>query len=141
MEAVIADPEMVANLVENGATYLAAQPGRGEAHRQVRLPEDRDLVGHGAKVMVAPVGEHDAFVEAEQIAMLSADIFGALSDEQLAALTADQWAERAIADGVRLEQVYLADIDVLVDGHSVQNGGPIEFGHVLAGTPTSRHDA
>ena len=71
VQAFVAHAEMVSDLMEDGLADLLAETGGGEAHPKVRLAVDSDLVRHGTEVVIAPIGEHDPFIETQQIAVLS----------------------------------------------------------------------
>ena len=47
---------------------------------------------------------------------------------------ADNWV---YADAIRLEQLYLPEVTVLIDGVPVKTGSGLDFGSILAGTSTS----
>ncbi len=70
MQAIVIDTEVMADLVEDCSPDLPAESSRREPQGEVGLAEDRDLVGHGPKVVIATVGKHYPFIKAEQVAVL-----------------------------------------------------------------------
>ncbi len=112
MEALVAQAEVVADLVEDRLADLLAEPGGGEPHAEVGLAVDGDLVRHGCEVVLATVGQHHALVEAEEIAVLS-DLVGAralLDDDMQVVDTIDnplrELGEHLVDNLFKLDQVH-----------------------------------
>lgn len=69
VQAFVAHTEVMADFVKDGLADLFAETGLGEPHPKVGLPVDGDLVGHRPEVVIATVGQHDAFVEPKEVAV------------------------------------------------------------------------
>ena len=66
-EALVADAEMVRDLVEHDAADLLAQPvAVGAVEADERIAVDRDLVGRDARVLAASLRQRHALVEPEE---------------------------------------------------------------------------
>ena len=71
MEALVAHPEVMSDFVKDGFADLLAESTGGEAHPEMRLSENCDLVRHCTEVMLTAVREHHALVEPEKVAVMS----------------------------------------------------------------------